>query len=92
MLRDADERIFGGSPRPESRHAVIDAVLPYVEAQCAAGVPLHHMTRHMIGLFNGLPGARGWRRHLSENACRKGAGPEILLAAAGLVEAAQEAA
>jgi tRNA-dihydrouridine synthase A len=92
MLRDADRRIFGGAPGPQSRHDVIDAVLPYVEAQCVAGVPLHHMTRHMIGLFNGLPGARGWRRHLSENACRKGAGPEVLLAAAALVPAAREAA
>ena len=92
MLRDADRRIFDGAPGPESRHDVIDSVLPYVEAQCAAGVPLHHMTRHMIGLFNGLPGARGWRRHLSENACRKGAGPEVLLDATGLVPGAREAA
>ena len=92
MLRDADQRIFDGAPGPESRHDVIDSVLPYVEAQCAAGVPLHHMTRHMIGLFNGLPGARGWRRHLSENACRKGAGPEVLLDATGLVPGAREAA
>ena len=87
MLRDADARIFGGAPGPESRQAAIDAILPYIEAQCAAGLPLHHVTRHMVGLFNGLPGARAWRRHLSENACRKGAGPEVLVAAAGTIPA-----
>lgn len=92
MLRDADERIFACAPGPDSRHAVINVLLPYVEAQCTAGVPLQHMTRHMIGLFNGLPGARAWRRHLSENACRKGAGPEVLQAAANLVPVAREAA
>ena len=92
ILRDADVRIFAGDAGPESRCAVIDRLLPYVEAQCAAGVPLRHMTRHMIGLFNGLPGARAWRRHLSENACRKGAGPEVLQVAARLAPAVGEAA
>ena len=92
ILRDADARVFAGDAGPESRHAVIDRLLPYVEAQCAVGVPLRHMTRHMIGLFNGLPGARAWRRHLSENAFRKGAGPEVLQVAARLAPAVGEAA
>ena len=68
------------------------ACCPYVEAQCTAGVPLHRMTRHLAGLFNGLPGARAWRRYLSENACRRGAGPEVLRAAAALVPPNREAA
>jgi len=55
MLRDVDARIFGDGAGPGPRHAALDAFLPYVEAQCAAGVPLQHMTRHVIGLFNGLP-------------------------------------
>lgn len=92
MLRDADARIFGGRAGPESRHAVIDAFLPYVEAQCMAGVPLNRMTHHLMGLFNGLAGARAWRRHLSENACRPGAGPEVLTTAAHMVPADREAA
>ena len=92
ILRDADARIFAGQAGPESRHAVIDSLLPYIEAQCGAGVPLQRMTRHMIGLFNGLPGARAWRRHLSENARRAGAGPEVLRAAAALVSPDREAA
>ena len=92
ILRDADARFFAGGAGPESRHAVIDGLLPYVEAQRAAGVPLRHMTRHMTGLFNGLPGARAWRRHLSENACHKHAGPEVLQSAARLAPAVDEAA
>jgi tRNA-dihydrouridine synthase A len=92
MLRDADRRIFGSGEGPLSRHAVIDELLPYVEAQCVAGVPLPRMTRHMIGLFNGLPGARAWRRYLSENAYSKGAGPEVLRAAAARVSTERTAA
>ena len=49
------------------------------------GAPLSAITRHMLGLFQGLPGARAWRRHLSENAHLPGAGPEVLLRAAALV-------
>jgi tRNA-dihydrouridine synthase A len=92
ILGDADRRFFAGEAGPRSRHAVIDALLPYIEAQCRAGVPLQRMTRHLVGLFNGLPGARAWRRHLSENACRKGAGPEVLHAAVGLVPSERAAA
>lgn len=92
LLHSADEMIFRGGPGPDSRHTVIDELAPYVEAQCTAGVPLQHITRHMIGLFNGLPGARAWRRHLSENASRKGAGPEVLRAAARLVPSVKAAA
>jgi tRNA-dihydrouridine synthase A len=92
ILRDADCRIFAGEEGPQSRQAVIDALLPYIESQCTAGVPLQRMTRHMVGLFNGLPGARAWRRHLSENACRAGAGPDVLRNAAALVPAERAAA
>lgn len=92
LLRDADERFFSGEAGPQSQHAVIDALMSYIEAQCAAGVPLQRMTRHLMGLFNGLPGARAWRRHLSENAYRKGAGPAVLRAAAALVSTDRVAA
>jgi tRNA-dihydrouridine synthase A len=92
ILRDADARIFAGQAAPASRHAVIDSLLPYIEAQCRAGVPLQRMTRHIIGLFNGLPGARSWRRHLSENARRASAGPQVLRTAASLVPPVREAA
>lgn len=96
LLADADRRLMGGLPGPD-RHAVIDAMLPYIEARMARGTPLSSITRHMLGLFQGLPGARAYRRHIAENAHRPGAGPEVLERAASLVrrrttdEAADEA-
>jgi tRNA-dihydrouridine synthase A len=85
MLAEADRRIFGGEfgggAAPESREAVALAMLPYIEARLAEGTPLKSITRHMLGLFNGLPGARAWRRHLSEEAHKPGAGPEVVEAA-----------
>ena len=64
-------------PRP-SRRQVVEAFMPYVAAQLAQGVPLQAMTRHILGLFHGVPGARAWRRHLSEQAWRPGAGLSVL--------------
>jgi tRNA-dihydrouridine synthase A len=78
LLAGVDRRFFGSSAPPSSRHQVIRAFLPYVEAQLRQGTPLHCMTRHILGLFQGVPGARAWRRHLSERACRHGAGVEVL--------------
>jgi tRNA-dihydrouridine synthase A len=53
-------------------------MLPYIENEMAAGAELKHITRHMLGLFAGLPGARAWRRYLSENAHRVGGGTEVV--------------
>ena len=87
LLAEADALIFGqpAASAPESRHAVIEAFQPYLEAQCARGVPLHAMTRHILGLFNGQPGARLWRRYISENASSRTAGPEVVRQALALV-------
>ena len=80
VLLDADRRIFGAS---ESRTAeeVVHLMLPYIADHLAQGGRLGQITRHMLGLFQGRPGARGWRRHLSENVHANGAGPEVVLAA-----------
>jgi tRNA-dihydrouridine synthase A len=85
ILHDADRRVFGATDGPATRHAVVDEMLPYIERQVVAGVPLPRITTHMLGLFNGMPGARAWRRRLSEEARRAGAGPETVRAAADLV-------
>ena len=87
LLAEADALIFGQpvASAPESRHAVIEAFLPYLEAQCARGVPLHAMTRHILGLFNGQPGARLWRRYISENAPSRTAGSEVVRQALAFV-------
>ena len=53
-------------------------MLPYIEAHVTGGGRLHQVTRHMLGLFNGRPGARMWRRVLSEGATRPGAGPALV--------------
>ncbi len=81
LLAEADERFFGASAPPPGRHQVVRALLPYLEKQLRAGTPLHCMTRPILGLFQGLPGARAWRRTLSERACRRGAGVEVVEAA-----------
>jgi tRNA-dihydrouridine synthase A len=86
MLADADRLLFGQDTNPaSSRHQALESLYPWIEAELAAGTPLHHITRHLMGLFNGQPGARRWRRHLSENANRKGAGIDELEKAASLV-------
>jgi len=60
------------------RYAVIQKMTPYIERQIAGGAELKHITRHILGLFAGQQGARAWRRYLSENAHRPGAGIEVL--------------
>ena len=78
LLAEVDARLFGDATPLLSRRQVIEAFLPYVERQLGQGTPLHSMTRHILGLFQGVPGARAWRRTLSEQACRRGAGVEVI--------------
>ena len=65
-------------PLPERRE-IVKAMLPYVESVLADGESLHRVTRHMLGLYAGQPGARAWRRHISEHAHRPDAGVEVLI-------------
>jgi tRNA-dihydrouridine synthase A len=85
LLADADRRIFSAGDGPASPHQVIAALRPYIERKLGDGVPLASMTRHLLGLFHGRPGAKGWRRTLSERAHRPGAGIAVLDAAADCV-------
>jgi tRNA-dihydrouridine synthase A len=85
ILAEVDRRFFGASEPPRERHAVVEAMLPYIEEARQRGAPLSAITRHMLGLFQGLPGARAWRRHLSENVHKLGAGPEVVTAALAMV-------
>ena len=71
---------------------VVNAMLPYIEHHLAHGGRLHQVTRHMLGLFTGCPGARGWRRVLSDGANRPGAGTDLLLEALDQVQAMRSAA
>ena len=89
MLADADARFFAGTEPPPTRFEVLDGLEPYLARNRGDGVPLQRMTRHVLGLFQGQPGARAWRRYLSENAYRDGAGVETLQAAASFVRPAE---
>ena len=84
FLALVEEAVFGGRDLP-SRHALLEFYRPYVERQLAAGVPLKAMTRHILGLFGGLPGARAWRRALSERAHLPGADFSIVRQAAAMI-------
>ena len=85
-LAEADALCFGAGVRPRSRAEIVAALLPYVEAQLARGVHLRAITRHILGLYHGSPGARIWRRMLSDAAALQSAGPELLVAALRQVE------
>ena len=92
VLAGVDQQFFAAEPVRHSRQQVITDLVAYTDRQMAAGVLLKSITRHLMGLFNGLPGARAWRRHLSVHAHQAGAGPEVILAAAAHVSNLAEAA
>ncbi len=78
LFATADAQLFADGSTPPSRREVIAAIVPYLERWRASGQPLARLTRHLLGLFAGQPGTRAWKRHLSENACRAGAGVEVV--------------
>ncbi|RMA41589.1 tRNA dihydrouridine(20/20a) synthase DusA [Rhodophyticola porphyridii] len=81
LLLPADQVIFGETRAPRSAEEIVHLMLPYIERHLSAGGKLAQVTRHMLGLFQGRPGARGWKRAISENAHKPGAGPEVVQAA-----------
>ena len=86
LLRDVDRVVFADAGAdPGSRVDILHRAYPYIEAQLQRGIPLSRMARHLVGLFNGEPNARRWRRYLSENARGKSAGIEVLRNAERLV-------
>jgi tRNA-dihydrouridine synthase A len=78
LLAEVDREIFGSDAVPRSRLDVLDRFMPYVEAELAKGVRLNQLTRHILGLFHGVPRARLFRRYLAENAHLDGAGLLVL--------------
>ena len=82
LLNDVDELLFNEpSTSAFSRLEIAHQYAEYIADQLERGVRLNHMTRHILGLFNGMPGARKWRRYISENAHKPGAGIETYRAA-----------
>ncbi|WP_119390682.1 tRNA dihydrouridine(20/20a) synthase DusA [Phyllobacteriaceae bacterium SYSU D60012] len=78
ILADVDHRLFGEAPPALTRADIVARMKPYITAELARTPGLARITRHMLGLFHGEPGGRFWRRVLSENAHRRGAGVEIV--------------
>ncbi|WP_293865261.1 tRNA dihydrouridine(20/20a) synthase DusA [uncultured Alsobacter sp.] len=78
LLLAVDPHLFGEAPPALDPFAAIEAFEPYVSARLAEGTRLHAITRHMLGLFNGRPGARAWRRHLATEGVKPGAGLDTL--------------
>jgi tRNA-dihydrouridine synthase A len=86
-LLDVDPIVFDAPAPSASREEAAARYLPYVESQLARGVPLHAMTRHMLGLFHNRPRGRIWRRVLSERAAKRDVGAEVIMEALAVVSA-----
>lgn len=86
LLSEVDRLYYGSSHAPADRCETAARLIPYIDAQIANGARLGHITRHILGLFQGQPGGRLWRRHLSENAWRDGAGSEVVSDALVIVQ------
>lgn len=88
MLAQVDPHYYGVAAPLHSRREAVDAMRTFLHAELAEGTPARAVLRHMLGLFNGMPGARRWRRHLSDAALLSQSGARVLddaLAALGAV-------
>jgi tRNA-dihydrouridine synthase A len=85
-LLTVDSELFGEAAPQATMKDVFEAMVPYIEGELAQGVRLHSITRHFVGAFHAVPGARAFRRHLAENGVKPGAGVDVLRDAIALVE------
>ncbi|QQO31790.1 tRNA dihydrouridine(20/20a) synthase DusA [Bradyrhizobium diazoefficiens] len=77
-LLSVDPDLFGEAAPHATMQDAIEAMMPYIEAQLARGTRLHAITRHFVGAFHAVPGARAFRRHLAEHGVKPGAGVDVL--------------
>ncbi len=89
FFSQVDQRFYQERSTTPSRFEVLEQFYPYVEQVLKSGGRLNHLTRHIFGLFQGVPGARAWRRHLSENVHKESAGIGVIQHAASLVKCNQ---
>lgn len=85
-LLSVDPELFGEAAPHATMHDAIEALMPYIERELAAGTRLHSITRHLVGAFHSVPGARAFRRYLAEVCTRPEAGTEQLAEALRIVE------
>jgi tRNA-dihydrouridine synthase A len=86
LLAEVDQRLFGEAHPVRARSAILSALIAYAERQLTAGVRLHAITRHILGLYHGRPNGRLFRRILSEGSARREAGIAVIEAAMAAVE------
>jgi tRNA-dihydrouridine synthase A len=91
-LIDVDAELFGEAVPFATMKDVFEAMMPYIERELSLGTRLHSITRHFVGAFHGVPGARAFRRHLAEHGVKQGAGVDVLKAAIALVSDRRPAA
>jgi tRNA-dihydrouridine synthase A len=92
VLSNVDQRVFGDDTASPDRWEVVEAMVEYASRKGAEGVPLKSITRHMMGLFHGLPGARSWRRALGEEVRLPDASPTLIRRAASMVRTPDQVA
>ena len=92
LLAEVDARLFDASSPLANRGEAVDAMRPHIEVELTKGQKLNRIVRHMIGLYQGVPGARAWRRILTVDSLKEGAGLEVLDAALAAVEGQGRAA
>jgi tRNA-dihydrouridine synthase A len=85
-LLTVDSDVFGEVAPHATMKGAFEAMMPYIERELARGARLHAMTRHFVGAYYSVPGARAFRRHLAENGVKPGAGANVLREAVALVE------
>jgi len=86
ILAEVDSLIYNQPSELKTRQEVVLELIPYIQNQLAKGVKLHSITRHILGLFHGIAGARAWRRYLSEYAPKSGADEQVVLQALNLLQ------
>ncbi|HWZ39134.1 MAG TPA: tRNA dihydrouridine(20/20a) synthase DusA [Bradyrhizobium sp.] len=85
-LLNVDPLLFGETAPHASMKDAFEAMMPYIERELSRGTRLHAITRHFVGAFHAVPGARAFRRHLAEQGVRTGAGVNVLRDAISLVQ------
>jgi tRNA-dihydrouridine synthase A len=85
-LLNVDPKLFGESAPHATMKDALEAMVPYIERELARGTRLHSITRHFVGAFHAVPGARAFRRHLAEQGVKPGAGVNVLREAIALVD------
>ena len=86
ILNEVDAVFFAAATNVQTRTETLQKFMPYIEQELERGTPLHHMTRHILGLYKGQKGGKNFRRHLSENSYKKTANIGVLLDAISYVD------